>query len=46
MLLHCCFGAHPIEELEFLPIPLDHLSSTLGVARKHPSEHDKIGPGS
>lgn len=35
--LHRGFGAHPVEELEFLPVLLNHLSGTLSVARKHPS---------
>lgn len=42
VLLHRRFGAHAVEELELLPVPLDQLSSTLSVARKHPSQHDKI----
>lgn len=45
MLLHGCIRAHPIEELHLLAILLHDLSSTLVVACKHSSEHDKIGAG-
>lgn len=46
MLLHGCIRAHPVEELHLLAILLHDLSSTLVVACKHSSEHDKIGAGS
>lgn len=46
MLLHGCIRAHPIEEFHLLAILFYNLSSTLIVACKHPSKHDKISTGS
>lgn len=42
--IHGCTGAHSIEQLIFLPVLGDDVSSTLVMAGKHTAKHHKVSP--